>query len=149
MDPAVVTIFLTIIGIVITSGYNDKEDRRKEIFALAGFIDRVSDSLLGMHKKLSNGEVPTTEGNQLVQELRAYPDIIFESRIDKQSRQDLESLLPELEKILLKAEFEDEIIRGVVLSYSPDLREKLLHKLEKTAGRLKGISAVLQGRLAR
>ena len=97
-----------------------------------------------MHEKLSNEEVPTSEGNQLKQVLDGYSDIVTKSRISKKRQKDLEKILPQLQTLLTTAEFEDEIIRGVVLSYDPKSREELLHELERTASRLKGMSDVLK-----
>jgi hypothetical protein len=121
-----------------------KDQRRNEALALAAFIDSISDLLLGMHKKLSNGEVPTAEGNQLSQVLKGYADVIAKYRIPKKRRKEIEGVLPKLETLLMTAEFEDEIIRGVVLTYDPTSRKKLLHELTRTAYRLKGMSDLLK-----
>ena len=134
----------TLVGVLVTARFTNKDQRRKEALALAAFFDSISDLLLGMHKKLSNGEVPTTEGNRLSQVLKGYTDVIAKSRIPKKRRKELEGVLPKLETLLMTAEFEDEIIRGVVLTYDPTSREKLLHELTRTAYRLKGMSDVLK-----
>jgi hypothetical protein len=140
MEAALIALIGTLVGALVTAGFGDKEQRRKEILALASFIETVSELLSGMHQKLSKGEIPTTEGNRLQQVLRDYANVIDKSRIDKKHRDELKKLLPQLKSLLTTAEFEDEIIRGVVLTYEPDSRTKLLHELQKTAARLKGMS---------
>jgi hypothetical protein len=141
---ALIGLVGALVGVLVTARFKDKDQRRKEALALAAFIDSISELLLGMHKKLSIGEIPTTEGNRLSQVLKSYADVVAKSRISKKRRKELEEVLPQLETLLMTAEFEDEIIRGVVLTYDPMSREKLLHELNRTASRLKGMSDVLK-----
>jgi hypothetical protein len=141
---ALIALIGVLIGTFVPARFADKEQRRNEVLALAAFIDSLSELLVGMHEKLSNGVVPTSEGNQLLQALNGYTDAVARSRISKKRRKELESILPQLKTLLTTAEFEDEIIRGVVLTYDPKSRERLLQELERTAGRLKGMSDALK-----
>jgi hypothetical protein len=141
---ALIALIGVLIGTFVPARFADKEQRRNEVLALAAFIDSLSELLMGMHEKLSNGVVPTSEGNQLLQALNGYTDAVARSRISKKRRKELESILPQLKTLLTTAEFEDEIIRGVVLTYDPKSRERLLQELERTAGRLKGMSDALK-----
>src|ERR1039457_3921284 len=111
MEAALIGLIGALVGHLLTARYAGKEQRRKEVLALAAFIDSVSELLLGMHKKLSNNEVPTIEGNRLGQVLKGYADVVAKSSIDERRRKELEGVLPQLETLLMTAEFEDEIIR--------------------------------------
>lgn len=144
MEAELILLIGALVGAFVSARFANKEQQRKEVLALTAFIDSISELLMGMHEKLSNNEVPTSEGNQLKQILEGYSDVVSKSRISKKKRKELKNILPQLKTLLTTAEFEDEIIRGVVLSYDPKSREKLLHELQRTASRLKGMSDVLK-----
>jgi hypothetical protein len=144
MEAALIALLGPLVAAFVSARFADKEQRRKEVLALAAFINSISELLMGMHEKLSNAEVPTSEGNRLRQVLNGYADVVAKSRLSKKRRKELAGVLPQLETLLTTAKFEDEIIRGVVLSYDPKSREELLQELKRTASRLKGMSDVLK-----
>lgn len=133
-----------LIAVFVKARFDSKEQRRKEILALAEFIASISELLLGMQKKLSNAEVPTYEGNNLKQILKGYKETISNSKISKIKRKELENLLPDLEKLLTTAEFEDEVLRGSIISYDAASKDSLLKELQRSAARLKGMSDTLK-----
>ncbi len=103
MEPALIALLGAVVGHVVTARFANKEQRRKEILALASFIETVSELLSGMHQKLSNNEVPTTEGNRLKQVLNGFAGVIAKSRIGRKNREELKLLLPKLETLLTTA----------------------------------------------
>ena len=92
MEAALIGLAGALVGAFVSAKFADKEQRRKEVIALAAFIDSISELLMGMHEKLSNEEVPTSEGNQLKQVLDGYSDIVTKSRISKKRQKDLEKI---------------------------------------------------------
>jgi phosphoenolpyruvate carboxylase len=133
-----------LVEALITARFADKEQQQKKILAMASFIEAVSESLCGMHQKLSNNNIPTVEGNRLKEHLKNFADVIGKSQIDEKYREELKTILPKLEAILTNAQFEDEVIRGTVLTYEPASRTRLLDELQRTASRLKGMSDILK-----
>jgi len=143
METALIGLLGPLVSAYITARFQGKEQRNKEISALADFLDSLSGLLLGMHEKLSNGNVPTYEGNRLKRLLRDYKQTIANSKVGKTKRKELDDVLPELETLLTTAEFEDEVLRGSIIRYDPAPRERLLLELQRSAARLGGMSIVL------
>jgi hypothetical protein len=52
MVPALIGAVAVLVGVLVSAKFSDKEQRRKEVLALAAFIDSLSELLTGMHEKL-------------------------------------------------------------------------------------------------
>jgi hypothetical protein len=146
MEPVLIGLVGTLVGAYLHARFQGREQRRKEISALAEFLEQLSGLLIGMQKELSNGRVPTYEGNKLREMLGRYKETIANSRVSKKNRMELQGILPQLESLLTTAEFEDEVLRGAIITggYDAASKEKLLLELLRIAARLEGMSAVLK-----
>jgi hypothetical protein len=144
MEAALIGLLGSLVNVFMSARFQAKEQRRKEISALAEFLESLAQLLLGMQEKLSKSTVPTYEGNRLKELLQNYKETIARSKVTKAKRKELEGMLPRLETLLTTAEFEDKVLRGSIIRYDPEPRERLLLELQRSAARLGGMSTVLK-----
>jgi hypothetical protein len=111
---------------------------------LADFLERIAGCLEGMERSLRSDVVPTSDGHRLEEIVQDFGSVVREAPLDSGWKKEAESLRHQLQGHLHDGEILDDIIRGHVLSAPPDAKERMLHSMAQTSGRLRGRADVLR-----